>query len=176
MTFLTGTRRHRVQIARFFRTQIGSWRSLGIGLVVGKRLYRIRRRCDGQRALEAIAKLFMVIERAVARELVDYAPSPGACGVGDCARLLTTLGDPGETFGPRIDRIPQARPPCGVGGRAPRIKKIPFPAPSKCPIDLFGPVANRTILKRLHERSGLLVSLHAASLSFSRPSHDLPQL
>ena len=28
-----------------FSGQIGSWRSLGVGLVVGKRLYRIRHRC-----------------------------------------------------------------------------------------------------------------------------------
>ena len=34
-----------VQIARFFRGQIGPWRSLGVGLVVGSRLCRIRRRC-----------------------------------------------------------------------------------------------------------------------------------
>ena len=45
LTFLTGTGRHRVQIAHFFRGLIGSWRSLGVGLVVGSRLYRIRRRC-----------------------------------------------------------------------------------------------------------------------------------
>ena len=37
---------HRVQIAHFFRRQIGSWRSLGVGLVVGSRLYRIRHRCS----------------------------------------------------------------------------------------------------------------------------------
>ena len=60
LTFFTGTGRHRVQIAHFLWVQIGPWRSLGVGLVVGKRLCRIRRRCDSQRALEAIAKLFMV--------------------------------------------------------------------------------------------------------------------
>ena len=60
IAYLTGTGRHRAQIAHFFRGQIGSWRPLGVGLVVGKRLCRIRRRCDSQRALEAIAKLFMV--------------------------------------------------------------------------------------------------------------------
>ena len=38
---------HRAQIAHFFRGQIGSWRPLGVGLVVSKRLYRIRRRCGG---------------------------------------------------------------------------------------------------------------------------------
>ena len=56
LTFFTGTGRHRVQIAHFFRGQIGSWRSLGVGLVVGSRLYRMRRFLGGPRALEAIAK------------------------------------------------------------------------------------------------------------------------
>ena len=55
-TFFTGTGRHRVQINRFLWVQIGSWRSLGVGLVVGTRLYRIRRRLGVPRALEAIAK------------------------------------------------------------------------------------------------------------------------
>ena len=45
MTFFTGTGRHRVQIAHFFRGQIGPGRPLGVGLVVGKRLYRLRHRC-----------------------------------------------------------------------------------------------------------------------------------
>ena len=40
MAFLPGTERHRVQITHFFRGQIGSWRPLGVGLVVGKRLHR----------------------------------------------------------------------------------------------------------------------------------------
>ena len=38
---------HRAQIIYFFRGQIGSWRSLGVGLVVGSRLCRIRHRCGG---------------------------------------------------------------------------------------------------------------------------------
>jgi len=46
LTFFTGTGRHRVQIIYFFRGQIGSWRSLGVGLVVGKRLRRLRHRCS----------------------------------------------------------------------------------------------------------------------------------
>jgi hypothetical protein len=37
-----------------FSGQIGPWRSLELGLVVGSRRYRIRRRCDSPRALEAI--------------------------------------------------------------------------------------------------------------------------
>ena len=39
-----------------FRGQIGSWRPLGVGLVVGKRLRRIRRPCSSPSALEAIGK------------------------------------------------------------------------------------------------------------------------
>ena len=41
-----GNGRHRVQITHFFRGLIGSWRSLGVGLVVGSRLSRIRHRCS----------------------------------------------------------------------------------------------------------------------------------
>ena len=57
----------------------------------------------------------------------------------------TTLGDPGETSGPRIDRIPPTRPQWWH--RQYRdIKKLIFSAPSKCPIDLFGLLAYSTIL------------------------------
>ena len=56
LTFFTGTGRHRGQMTRIFRGQLGSWRSLGVGLVVGSRLRRIRRRLGPPRALEAIAK------------------------------------------------------------------------------------------------------------------------
>jgi len=43
--------------------------------------------------------------------------------------------------------------PALVASSISRIKKLIFSAPRKCPIDLFGPRANRTILKRLHARS-----------------------
>ena len=56
LTFFTGTGRHRVQIAHFFQGQIGSWRSLEVGLVMGSRLYHIRQRSCPPRALEAIAR------------------------------------------------------------------------------------------------------------------------
>ena len=111
MAFLPGTGRHRAQIAHFLWWQIGSRRPHGVGLIVGKRLCRIRRRCDSPRALEAIAKLFMVLWAALLRELADYAPSPGACGVGACACIVPTLGDPRDTSWAGIDRIPPARPP-----------------------------------------------------------------
>ena len=44
LTFLTGTGRHRVQIAHFFRWWIGSQTPSGIDLGSGSRLHRIRRR------------------------------------------------------------------------------------------------------------------------------------
>jgi len=103
--------RHRGQITYFFRGQIGSWRPLEVGLVAGSRLCRYADSWGPPRALEAMAKLFMVLWAALMRELVDYAPLPGACDVGDCALLLPTLDDSGETFGPWIDRFPPARPP-----------------------------------------------------------------
>ena len=53
IAYLTGTGRHRAQITHFFRGQIGSWRSLGVGLVVGTRLYRIRRQCGSLVLLES---------------------------------------------------------------------------------------------------------------------------
>ena len=80
---------------------------------------------------------------------VSYSGSGGVSGVGDCTCKLPTSKDPRETSGPRIDRIPSTRP--SWRDRQYRdIKKLIFLAPSKCPIDLFGPLANGTILKRLH--------------------------
>ena len=43
LTFFTGTGRHRAQIIYFFRGQLGSWSPLGVGMVVGSRLCRMRR-------------------------------------------------------------------------------------------------------------------------------------
>ena len=71
-----------------------------------------------------------------------------ACGVGTCARLVATLGALRETSGPRIDRFPPARP-SWRDGQYRELKKLIFSAPRKCPIDLFGPLANRTVLKQL---------------------------
>ena len=71
MTFLPGTGRHRVQITHFFRGQIGSWRPLEVGLVVGSRLYRMRRFLGPSEGSEAIARLFMVQWADLSRE-IDY--------------------------------------------------------------------------------------------------------
>ena len=49
--------------------------------------------------------------------------------------------------------------PALVASSISRIKKNIFSAPRKCPIDLFGLVANGTVLKRLHARSELLASV-----------------
>ena len=43
LTFFTGTGRHRAQIIYFFRGQLGARTRSGLGLIVGSRLYRIRR-------------------------------------------------------------------------------------------------------------------------------------
>ena len=52
--------------------QIGSWRPLGVGLVVGKRLHRIRRRCSSlvsRRALEATKAQKMADPSGLLREI-----------------------------------------------------------------------------------------------------------
>ena len=51
-----------------------------------------------------------------------------ARGVGDCTGLVPTLGDLGETSGPRIDRIPPTRPPWRRRQYR-ELKKINFFAP-----------------------------------------------
>ena len=102
-----------------------------------------------------------------------YAGSARARGVGDCTCLLPTLNDLGETSGPRIDRIPPTRPPWWR--RQYRdIKKLIFLAPSKCPIDLFGPLANGRILERLHERSTLAAGKTLGIPGESGPSRSTP--
>ena len=70
-------------------------------------------------------------------------------GVGDCTRLIPTLSVPQRDL--RTTNRPHSWTPARLTTSAPRIKKIIFSPPSKRPIDLFGPVANRTILKQLHD-------------------------
>ena len=60
--------------------QIGSWSPLGIGLVVGSRLDRMRRFLGPSESSEAIAKLFMVLGRTderIGRNMLEAA----ACAV-----------------------------------------------------------------------------------------------
>ena len=73
-----------------------------------------------------------------------------ACGVGACARLLPTKSGPWETSGPQIDRIPSTRP-SWRDRQYRELKKLIFLASNTCPIDLTGPVSNRTTLKQLHD-------------------------
>ena len=96
MTYLTLTRHQRVQITHFFRGQIGSWRPLGVGLVVGSRLYRMRRFLGAPRALEAIAKLFMVLWAALMRELAEICWKRRRMR---CRRLTTYRIDPNRPRG-----------------------------------------------------------------------------
>ena len=155
MTFLTGTGLHRVQINYFFRGQIGSRTPSGIGLGSGSRLRRMRASLGLPRELwiENFGKSWpRAIERKGPCLYVCTDGSARACGVGDCPCLIPTISDHPETLGPRIDRFPLTRPPWWR--RQYRdIKKLFFSPPSKCPIDLFGPVANGRILKRLHVAS-----------------------
>ena len=152
MTFFTGTRRHRVQIAHFFRMQIGSQTASGMGPRSGSRLRRMRR------FLELFGELWIETwrtwpgDKCVAERIASYVSTDGSarvCGVGARPRFISTLGGPRETSGPQIDRIPPARPPWWRRQYR-ELKKLFFAAPSKCPIGLFGPVANGTILKQLH--------------------------
>ena len=104
-----------------------------------------------QRALDP--KLWGIMaKRGIAQRTLGDVSYSGSGGVGDCPRLIPTLGDPWETAGPRIDKIPLARPPWWCRQYR-ELKKLFFLGPSKCPIDLFGPVSNRTVLERLHARS-----------------------
>ena len=80
------------------------------------------------------------------------AGSGGVGGVGDCTCIFLTPSDPRETSGQRIDRTQPARP-SWRDRQYRELKKLIFSAPRKCPIDLFGPVANGTMLKWLHARS-----------------------
>ena len=168
MAFLTGTGRHRVQIAHFFRGQIGSRARSMIGLGSGSRLRRMRRCLGLSRELwiEIFGKSWpRAIERKGPCLYVCTDGSARACGVGDCPRLIPTLGNLGETSGPRIDRIPSTRPPWRRR-QFRELKKLFFSPPRKCPIDIFGPVANRRILTRLRGVC-FLVSYTAKAHGFS---------
>ena len=140
IAYLTGTGRHRAQIIYFFWMQIGPRTRSGIGLGSGGPLDSMRRCLVLPRELwiEIFGKSWSrAIERKGPCLYVCTDGSAHACGVGDYPRLLATLGDPRETSGPRIDRIPPARPPWR-DRQYRELKKIFFWPPSKCPIDLIG--------------------------------------
>ena len=132
--------------------QIGPRTRSGIGLGSGGPLDRMRRCLVLPRELwiEIFGKSWSrAIERKGPCSYVCTDGSRRACGVGACARLLPTKSDTRETSGSRTDRIPSTRP-SWWDRQYRELKKLFFSPPSKCPIDLFGPVANRTILERLH--------------------------
>ena len=101
-----------------------------------------------QRALDRNLWQIMATRGIAQRTMGDvpHSRSGGVGGVGDCPRLLPTKSDPRETSGPRIDRIPSTRPPWRRR-QFREFKKLFFSPPGKCPIGLFGPVANRTMLR-----------------------------
>ena len=135
---------HRAQIIYFFRWQIGSRTPSGTGLGSGRRRHRMRRCLGLSRELwiEIFGKPWSrAIERKGPCLYVCTDGSRRACGVGDCPRLVPTPGASRETSGPRIHRIPPTRQ--SYWDRQYReLKKLIFSSPSKCPIDLFGPLAN----------------------------------
>ena len=152
IAYLTGMGCHRDQIIYFFCMQIGPRTAMGVALIVGSRLDRMRRFLGLSRELwiEIFGKSWSrAIERKGPCLYVCTDGSRRACGIGACARLLPTKSDPRETSGPQIDRIPSTRP-SWRDRQYRELKKLFFSAPSKCPIGLFGPVSNRTILKQLH--------------------------
>ena len=73
-TSSTGTGCRWAQIIYFFRMQIGSWRPLGVGLVVGKRLHRIRRRCGSLVLSESPGSHCQAIHGPVGRLVESYRP------------------------------------------------------------------------------------------------------
>ena len=108
-----GTGRHRAQIIYFFRIQIGSQTPSGIGLRSGGPLDRIRP-CLGLSRELWIEKLSDLCSSPMS------GWGPVLIGIHRWKRprmrrrrlptSSTTLGDSRETSGPRIDRIPLARP------------------------------------------------------------------
>ena len=64
-----GTGRHRVQIAHFFRGQIGFRRPLGVGLVMGKRLHRTRHRCVLSESFESKPRPKLLLLCGLLREI-----------------------------------------------------------------------------------------------------------
>ena len=133
LTFSTGTGRHRAQIIYFFRMQIGFGARSGIGLGSGSRRHRMRRCLVLSRELW-IQNFGKSWSRALERKgpclYVCTDGSARARGVGVCTRPAPTLGDPRETSGSRIDRIPPARPSWPVL----RIEKHFFWPPVRVPL------------------------------------------
>ena len=118
--------------------------------MVGSRLDRMRRFLGPSESSEAIAKLVMVLWAALMRELAEICWKRRRVR---CRRLRATTADPKRPQGDlrATNRQDSTGAAAMAGPSISRIKKIIFSPPSKCPIDLFGPLANGTILKRLRD-------------------------
>ncbi len=128
MTFLTGTGRHRVQITHFFRGQIGSWRPLGVGLVVGKRLHRLRHRCSSLEVSEPRPALNLLKLLCLLRELAKICLKRRRVR---CRRLRATTADPKRPQGDlrATNRQDSTGAAAMAGPSISRIKKINFFGP-----------------------------------------------
>ena len=93
----------RTQIKHFFGLLIGSRTPSGLGLMVDRRLHRMRILFGQSIALKAL-ELQTLADHArgswTAERIGRYDPSASVYGVDNCARLVLTLGDPSETSGP----------------------------------------------------------------------------
>ena len=74
-----------------FRGQIGSWRPLGVGLVVGKRLHRLRHRCSSLEVSEPRPALNLLKLLCLLRELAKICLKRRRVR---CRRLRATTADP----------------------------------------------------------------------------------
>ena len=96
-----------------------------------------------QRALDR--KLWGIMaNRAIAQRTmgdVSYSRSGGVGGVGDCTRPLPTQKRPQGDLR-ATNRQDSIDAPAMAAASISRIKKLIFFAPRKCPIDLFGPLAD----------------------------------
>ena len=97
--------------------------------------------------------------------MVDYAPNPGACGVGACTSIVLTLGGPGDTSGAGIDRNKPARPPYGLVCLRTAKQEMTFFDPQEVSHRSLWTSSelNATRTAACAFRVCLLVSLHAAS-------------
>ena len=125
--------------------QIGSWRPPEVGLVVGKRLHRIRHRCRGLVLSESPGSQTSAkpaIDAWAMREIGQKCLKRRRMR---CRRLHVYSTDP---MRPRGDlRTTNQQDSAGaaamvVASSMSRIKKIFFSPPSTCLIDLFGPLAD----------------------------------
>ena len=155
MTFLTETGRHRAQIVYFFRMYIGSRTPSGIGLRSGGPPDRMRRflvlpESSGSKTLGDHGGDIWAAEH-----LSSYVSTAGSAPRMRRRRLSMSSTDPRRL--PRDHRAKNRQDSTDAAVHAgpviSRIKNYFFSPPRKCPIDLFGPVANGRILKRLHAAS-----------------------